>query len=80
VLPLMPFRDENALQTVGYKELFQYFEGEISLEEAQEEIKKNSRRYAKRQLTWFRRDSEISWFEPNQNIEVLELIKSRIDA
>jgi tRNA dimethylallyltransferase len=80
VLPLKPYRHENALQTVGYKELFQYFDGEISLEETQEEIKKNSRRYAKRQLTWFRRDSEISWFQADQEKEVLEFIKSRLDA
>lgn len=53
----------NALQTVGYRELFRYFEGEISLEFAIEEIKKNTRRFAKRQLTWFKRSSAIQWFD-----------------
>ncbi|MEO6837108.1 MAG: tRNA (adenosine(37)-N6)-dimethylallyltransferase MiaA [Ginsengibacter sp.] len=52
---LLPFRHLNALQTVGYKELFDYFDGKVSLEKAIDEIKKNTRRYAKRQMTWFRR-------------------------
>lgn len=55
----------NALQTVGYKELFEYFDGTISRDEAVELIKRNTRRYAKRQLTWFRRDSDIRWFRPD---------------
>ena len=55
----------NALQTVGYKELFEYFDGTIGLDEAVELIKRNSRRYAKRQLTWFRRDPKIRWFAPD---------------
>ena len=68
----------NALQTVGYKELFSYFENEISLEKAIEEIKKNSRRYAKRQLTWLRKDEAIEWFEYNENIEnIINYIKLR---
>jgi tRNA dimethylallyltransferase len=58
---LLPLRHLNALQTVGYKELFEYFDGCISLEKAIEDIKKNSRHYAKRQLTWFKRDEEITW-------------------
>ena len=62
---LYPFRQLNALQTVGYKELFEYFDGNISRDEAVELIKRNSRRYAKRQLTWFRRDTEIRWVDPN---------------
>jgi tRNA dimethylallyltransferase len=53
----------NALQTVGYRELFSYFEGEISLEFAVEEIKKNTRRFAKRQLTWFKRNEQTKWFD-----------------
>jgi len=56
-------RQLNALQTVGYKELFLFLKQELTLEEAVEEIKKNSRRYAKRQLTWLRKDEEIKWFE-----------------
>ncbi len=64
VKQLLPFREKNSMQTVGYKELIQYFDGEIDLPTAIEEIKKNSRRYAKRQLTWFRRESDIHWFSP----------------
>lgn len=60
---LYPFRHLNALQTVGYKELFAYFEGELSLEEAISDIKKNTRRFAKRQLTWFKKDEDILWFD-----------------
>lgn len=66
-----PLRHLNSLQTVGYKELFQYFDGEITREEAVELIKRNSRRYAKRQLTWFRRDEAIRWFHPTQYEEVI---------
>ena len=53
----------NALQTVGYKELFKYFDGEYTKEFAISEIKKNTRRFAKRQLTWFRKDENIIWFD-----------------
>lgn len=59
---LFPSKGLNALNTVGYKELFRYFEGEWSLEEAVSEIKKNTRRFAKRQLTWYRKNQEINWF------------------
>lgn len=60
---LFPHKDLNALQTVGYRELFSYFDSEISLEFAIEEIKKNTRRFAKRQLTWFKRDAKTKWFD-----------------
>jgi len=63
---LYPHRALNALQTVGYKELFDYFDGKTTFEEAVELIKRNSRRYAKRQLTWFRRDPEIRWYAPDR--------------
>ena len=59
------FKNYNALQTVGYKELFAYFEKKISLEQAVEEIKKNTRRFAKRQLTWFLKKDSICWFDHN---------------
>ncbi len=59
----------NALQTVGYKELFAHFDGEYTLDFAIEEIKKNTRRFAKRQITWFKRDSEIKWFDFHENIK-----------
>jgi tRNA dimethylallyltransferase len=73
---LFPHKSLNALQTVGYRELFQYFEGEISFEFAIEEIKKNTRRFAKRQLTWFKRNENTKWFDyltDRQNI--IEYIK-----
>lgn len=66
-----PHRSLNSLQTVGYKEMFEYFDGNISYEEAVELIKRNSRRYAKRQLTWFNRDKEIEWFE-NKEIKKMQ--------
>lgn len=58
-------RDLNSLNTVGYKELFDYFDGSTSLEEAIEKIKTNTRRYARRQITWFKKDAEYNWFEPD---------------
>jgi tRNA dimethylallyltransferase len=67
VRSLHSFRHLNALQTVGYSEIFDHLDGNISLEAAIEEIKKNTRQYAKRQLTWFRKDKEIKWF-PAKNI------------
>ena len=60
---LLPFRNNNALQTVGYKELFRYFDGEWTMEFAISEIKKNTRRFAKRQLTWFLRNEQTTWFD-----------------
>jgi tRNA dimethylallyltransferase len=71
---LLPFRNLNALNTVGYKELFDYFNEKISLEKAVELIKRNSRHYAKRQLTWFARDKEIRWFSPDEKEQILHLI------
>ena len=58
---MLPYRDLSALQTVGYKELFDYFDGHIPLEEAVRRIQADTRHYAKRQLTWWRRDSSIRW-------------------
>ena len=60
---LYPNKELNALQTVGYRELFNYFDGEFTLEFAISEIKKNTRRFAKRQITWFKRDKKIKWFD-----------------
>ena len=62
---MYPKRHLNALQTVGYRELFEYFDGNCTFEEAVELVKRNSRRYAKRQLTWFRRDEHTAWFNPS---------------
>jgi tRNA dimethylallyltransferase len=71
----LPYRDRNALNTVGYKEIFDYLDGRISLDEAIHLIKRNSRRYARRQLTWFKRDDEISWFSPDQFEEIMDHIR-----
>jgi len=67
----------NALNTVGYKELFSYFNGQISFEEAVRLIKRNTRRYAKRQLTWFARDPDIHWYHPDQKDQIMELIENQ---
>ena len=61
---LIPFKNLNALQTVGYKELFDHLEGKISLDNAIEQIKINTRHYAKRQMTWFKKDVGVKWFDP----------------
>lgn len=71
---LYHLRHLNALNTVGYKELFSYFDGEITLDRAIEDIKTNTRRYAKRQLTWLARDTSINWFTPNQQCEMLNFV------
>lgn len=71
---LYPYKHLNALQTVGYKELFAYFDGRCSRDEAVELIKRNTRRYAKRQLTWFRRDPEIFWTPPGDTDKIIAYI------
>lgn len=78
VASLKEFREFNALKTVGYNELFDYLDGKISLEQAVASIKQNSRRFAKRQLTWFRKDEEINWFEPNETEKILEFLEARL--
>ena len=62
-------RDLNALNTVGYKELFHYFDGQWTLDFAISEIKKNTRRFAKRQMTWFQKDPETQWFEYDTELQ-----------
>ena len=74
---LYPYRELNALKTVGYREFFDYFAGRIGYDEAVELIKRNSRRYAKRQLTWFRRDSEIRWFAPDDDAAIIAYVGSK---
>ncbi len=71
---LIKYKDQNALNTVGYKELFNYFEKKCELDFAVEEIKKNTRRLAKRQLTWFRRDQSINWFLINEIDKIVKFI------
>ncbi len=74
---VLPYKDNNALNTVGYKELFKYLENEWSLDLAIEKIKVNTRRYAKRQMTWFKRDKETTWFSPDDSEKIIEFIDSR---
>ena len=71
---LLPYRHENALNTVGYKELFAYFDGIWPLDEAVERIKGNTRRYARKQLTWFKRDQAVRWFDADDNKEIMTYI------
>ena len=71
---MLPFRNENALNTVGYKELFNYFDGIWDLEEAVERIKGNTRRYARKQLTWFKRDEQMQWFHPDNQESIKKYI------
>lgn len=73
-----PFRKHNALNTVGYKELFKYINKEWTLETAVEKIKINTRRYAKRQMTWFKRDKDIKWFSPEEANNIYDFIDSRL--
>lgn len=75
---LFPHRHLNALQTVGYSEIFGYLEGQYDREEAVRLLKRNSRRYAKRQLTWFRRDEQIRWFHPDQQKEIVAWIEAQM--
>lgn len=75
---LYPYRMHNALQTVGYQEWYGYFEGIYDREEALRLLKRNSRRYAKRQLTWFRRIPEIQWFSPEQQAAILAYVQTHI--
>jgi tRNA dimethylallyltransferase len=76
---LFPLRELNALQTVGYRELFGYFDGTHSLERAVELIKQNSRRYAKRQITWFSKDKDIHWFHPDDLAAISALVAGHVD-
>ena len=75
---LYHLKNLNALNTVGYREFFSYFDGEISREKAIELIKRNSRRYARKQLTWFRKDDQMNWFEPEKTKEIISFIENQI--
>ena len=74
---LYPFKEKNALQTVGYKEIFECFEGKYDREEAVRLLKRNSRRYAKRQMTWFKKDPNITWFNPSDGDDIIQFIANR---
>lgn len=77
---LWPGRQLNALNTVGYKELFDYFEGLTDYEEAVRLIKRNTRRYARKQLSWFRRDADIQWFHPEDSESLMSYLQERIKS
>lgn len=75
-----PYKALNSLNTVGYKELFNYFDGTWELEFAIEKIKQNSRIYSRKQMTWFKRDKEITWFHPEQEQEIIQFITTHIET
>jgi tRNA dimethylallyltransferase len=75
VQSLTPYQSLNALQTVGYKELFEYFNGNITLQKAIEKIKISTRQYAKRQMTWFKKDTIVQWFDDSKKIDINTLVK-----
>lgn len=72
------YRNINALQTVGYSELFDYIDGRLTLHEAVDAIKKNTRHYAKRQITWFKKDNTISWFSPGNKADIIDFINKHV--
>jgi len=78
VKSLQTYKNYNALNTVGYSEIFDFLDDKITFDEAISSIKQNTRRFAKRQLTWFRRDEEIEWFEPDQTEEVIRYIENNL--
>lgn len=73
-----PYRSLNSLNTVGYKELFKFLDGEWELPFAIEKVKQNSRIYSRKQMTWFKRDADITWFHPDQETEIMEYISRQI--
>lgn len=77
---LLPYKNLNALQTVGYKELFPYFEEQADLDFCIQEVKKNTRRFAKRQLTWYRKDEKVNWFSPKQADEIIRLLDNKLNT
>ena len=75
---LYPYRHLNALNTVGYKEMFAYFDGTYDLPTAVEKIKRNTRVYARKQMTWFRRDDTIVWFTPDDRLKLFAYVEKRL--
>ena len=73
-----PYKDLNSLNTVGYKEIFKYLDGEWTLDFAIEKIKQNSRIYSRKQMTWFKRDADIAWLPTNQQEEIMEDFKKQL--
>jgi len=76
---LYQYKNLNALKTVGYKELFDYLDNKIELKQAKELIKRNTRRYARKQISWFNRNNEYEWFVPNDFNEILKFVNSKIN-
>jgi tRNA dimethylallyltransferase len=77
-MAMYPYKNLNALNTVGYKEIFGFFDGEYDKEEAVRLLKRNSRRYAKRQLTWLKRDKTYHWFHPDAINDIVAMVKSQM--
>ena len=80
VRKVYPYKGVNALNTVGYREMFDYIEGKCSREEAIEKIQSNTRRYCRKQLTWFKRDPDIHWFNPDDLDGIMRLIDKEIES
>jgi tRNA dimethylallyltransferase len=78
VKALGEYRDQNALNTVGYSEIFDYLDGKYSKQEAIEKIKQNTRRFAKRQLTWFKKSEDMKWFDPYGLDSILNYLDNAI--
>ena len=78
VKSLLNHKNNNALQTVGYKEIFKYLNKEYTLDIAIEKIKQNTRNFAKRQITWLKKDQDINWFKPEQSKEILDFIEANL--
>ncbi len=75
---MYPYREQNALNTVGYKELFKYFDGHIPLQEAIRQIQSNTRQYARKQLTWYKKDSDVTWFHPDDITGIISFIDKQL--
>jgi tRNA dimethylallyltransferase len=75
---VLPYRQENSLNTVGVKEILKYIDGEWPLDFALERLRKNTRVYAKKQLTWFKKDESIRWFHPDDESEILSYLSQNI--
>ena len=79
-LRMIPYRHLNALNTVGYKEMFDYLDGLVTMEQTIDRIQSNTRRYARKQLTWYKRDEEMRWFDPVEVGTIIAYIDERIEA
>lgn len=78
VLNVYPLKGLNALNTVGYKELFSYIDGSVDFNEAVRQIQSNTRRYMRKQITWFKKNDNIKWFEPSDEENIIKYISDKI--